>query len=196
MNITTKRKLGQAGLFAVAALTLAANAADTTKELPASGFTCCNLHYGDDWIGDGNDAALPMIGAGTPVHVLSGAKHKAKVEIAGRKMRMGQDYGLESLPAWMKKMVVAEDPRVRIATFPADVQAAIKLGQLMAGMTREQALISVGYPQNEGFDAYDASAWKLRFSEYEEYTANWGDDGRLRDISGDARVRAMVTYRP
>ncbi len=169
-----------------------------SQALPRQGFACCNLHYSKDWINDGNYAELPMIAAGTPVEVLSYGFHRAHVKVDGKPMRLGQDYGRdqETLEAWVGKIIVNEDPRPRVATYPPPVQAAIREGKVMVGMTREQAIASIGYPLTSENASLDASMWRIWRSSRGEYDLNFGADGRIKSISGDDSVTSLVTYQP
>jgi hypothetical protein len=197
-----------AGLLLTASLMLVvtqlrAYGADQPKagpglKLPMDGFACCNLHYERDWINDGNYAALPMIPAGTPIKVVSTGRHKAHVIIDGKKMRLGHDYGRdqESLETWIAKIVVTEDPRPRIASYPADVQGAIKAGRVVLGMTREQAVVSIGYPLTSETPSYDSLLWRHWVSSFEEYQLNWGKDGKLAEVIAAPTVRNLVMYTP
>lgn len=95
------------------------------------GYSCCNLHYEDDWISDSNFSNLPMIPVGTPVKVLRFGRNRAYVKIGDMSMRIGLDYGRQqlSLQQWIDRIVVSEDPNEKIAGFPAPIQAAIKAGR-------------------------------------------------------------------
>jgi hypothetical protein len=189
--------LGRAlGVFLLAgALTRPVQAADP---LPFRGYACCNLHYEKDWISDGNYAALPSLPPGTPISVLRFARHRAYVDANGRKMRLGHDYGRdqESLEQWLHKIVVDTDPTAKIATFPADVQAAIRQGRVMLGMTREQVIISIGYPLTNENPSLDAPTWRHWVSSFEEYQLVWGPDGRIKEITAPEMVRNRVVYDP
>jgi hypothetical protein len=169
-----------------------------SQTLPRQGFACCDLHYSKDWINDGNYAELPMIPAGTPVEVLSYGSHRAYVKVDGKPMRLGHDYGRdqETLEGWVNKIVVSEDPRPRIATYPPPVQAAIREGKVMVGMTREQAIASIGYPLTSENVSLDASMWRIWRSSHGEYDLNFGADGRVKSITGDETVTALVIYQP
>jgi hypothetical protein len=162
--------------------------------LPRKGFACCNLHYSKDWINDGNYAELPMIPAGTPIEVVSYGRQRAYVNIDGKQMRLGHDYGRdqESLEVWVDKIVVAEDPRPRIAGYPRGVQEAIRNGKVMVGMTREQALASVGYPLTSENASLDAAVWRIWRSTHGEYDLNFRPDGRVGSVTGDDAVLSMV----
>jgi hypothetical protein len=169
-----------------------------SQTLPRQGFACCVLHYSRDWINDGNYAELPLIPAGTPVEVISYGSNRAYVKVDGKPMRLGHDYGRdqESLEAWVDKIVVNSDPRPRIATYAPPVQAAIREGKVMVGMTREQAIASIGYPLTSENVSLDAPMWRIWRSSHGEYDLNFGPDGRIKSITGDDSVIGLVTYRP
>lgn len=178
---------------------LAAPAADKPKDalaLPREGFACCNLHYENDWINDGNYASLPMIAVGTPIKVVSLGRNKAYVIIDGKKMRLGHDYGRdqESLEAWVAKIVVLEDPRPAIAGYAADVQGAVKQGKVVVGMTRQQAVQSIGYPLTSENPSFGGPLWRHWLSSFEEYQLSWGSDGKLKEIIAEAPIKNRVVY--
>jgi hypothetical protein len=169
-----------------------------TKPALRSGYACCNLHYEDDWISDGNYGSLPMIAVGTPVDIVSLGRHKAHVLINGNKMRLGHDYGRaqESLDFWLKKIIVADDPRPTIASYTPDVRSAIAVGRLLPGMTRDQVLVSIGYPNPSENPSLEAPVWRYWLSDGEGYELEWGKDGKLNDVSAVASVRKLILYSP
>lgn len=169
-----------------------------SQTLPRQGYACCNFHFSRDWINDGNYAELPMLPVGTPVEVLSYGSNRAYVKIDGKPMRLGHDYGRsqESLEAWVGKVVVNDNPRVRISGYPRAIQAAIHDGKVMVGMSREQAIVSVGYPLTSENPTLDASTWRMWRSSRGEYQLNFGADGRVATITGDPSVTSLVVYQP
>jgi hypothetical protein len=169
-----------------------------SQTLPRQGFACCVLHYSRDWINDGNYAELPMIPAGTPIEVLSYGSNRAYVKVDGKPMRLGHDYGRdqESLETWVGKIVVNDDPKARIVTYPPQVQAAIRVGKVMVGMTREQAITAIGYPLTSENVSLDAPLWRIWRSSHGEYDLNFGADGRIKSITGDDSVTSLVIYQP
>jgi hypothetical protein len=169
-----------------------------SQSLPRKGFACCVLHYSRDWINDGNYAELPMIPAGTPIEVLSYGSNRAYIKVDGKPMRLGHDYGRdqESLEAWVNKIVVNDDPRGRIATFAPPIQAAIREGRVIVGMTREQAIASIGYPLTSENVSLDAPMWRIWRSSHGEYDLNFGADGRIKSVTGEDSVTSLVIYQP
>ena len=168
------------------------------QSLPRQGFACCNLHYDKDWINDGNYAELPMIPAGTPIEVLSYGRHRAYVKVDGKPMRLGHDYGRdqESLEAWVAKIVVSDDPRPRIQSYPQAVRDAIQAGKLMVGMTREQAIVAIGYPLTSENGPLESPIWKMWRSTHGEYDLNFRSDGHLASVTGEDEVTSLVMYKP
>ena len=176
----------------------ATTASGAAPTFPRQGFVCCNLHYDGDWISDNNYAELPILAAGTPVTVMGYGKNRANIDVDGKPMRLGHDEGRaqETLDDWVNKLVTNEDPRPRIASYPASVQAAIRAGKVMLGMTREQALVAVGYPLPTVNQSLDTPVWRLWNSRRGEYQLNFGADGRVTSITGDGEVTSKVIYLP
>jgi hypothetical protein len=169
-----------------------------TPVFPRAGFTCCNFHHDGDSISDSNHAELAVLPAGTPVTVMGYSKNRATIDVDGKTMRLDHDEGRdqESLDAWVNKLIVAEDPKPRIAGYPAQVQAAIKAGKVMLGMTRDEAVVAVGYPVTKTTKTLDAPVWRLWNSRRGEYQLNFGADGRVVTITGDGEVTSQVIYLP
>ena len=177
---------------AVVAATASAQAGDD-KEPKLTGFTCCNLHYENDWISDANWSYLPMIPAGQPIKITDYGRYRIHVEVEGKSMRLGLDYGRsESLGQFARKIVVAQDPKAKIATWPAGVQEAVKLGKIAVGMTKEQVIVSLGYPPLHQTPSLDSPQWKYWFTRVGTFVVLWDDRGRLREVIADPGTRAAV----
>jgi hypothetical protein len=177
---------------ALVASTAAAQAGDD-KEPKLTGFTCCNLHYENDWISDANWSSLPMIPAGQPAKITDYGRYRVYVEIDGKPMRLGLDYGRsEPLGQFARKFVVAQDPKAKIATWPAGVREAVKLGKITPGMTKEQVIVSLGYPPAHQTPSLDSPQWKFWFTRVGTFIILWDDQGRVREVVADPGTRAAV----
>ena len=199
-------RLLTAAVVVVAALA-ACKVADTRPEDGAgearkettlrSGYACCNLHYNDDWISDSNLAQLPFIPAGTPIKVKKIDGWRAYVDVDGKPMRLGLDYGrvAETTEQWVNKLVVLDDPRVKIARFPPGVRGAIEKGQLMKGMTREQVIMAVGHPQTDENPRLDGPYWRYWWSSFGPYYVYWGKTGAVNKIDGHSETVNSMTYK-
>ncbi|MBA2689191.1 MAG: hypothetical protein H0U63_00105 [Burkholderiales bacterium] len=162
------------------------------------GYTCCNLHYERDWINDGNYAQYPMIPAGTPAKVLSYGRYRANLDLNGKQIGLGQDYGRaqEPLEKFVQKYIVPTDPKPKIASYPADVREAIRLGKVMKGMTKEQVIVSIGYPMTSETPSLDSPVWKYWVSSFAGYNLLWDSNGRVREIDAGPTAAAMIVHQP
>jgi len=182
-------------LAALAATVVAASAAaqGDDKEPKLAGFTCCNLHYENDWISDANWSSLPMFPAGQPIKITDYGRYRIYVEIDGKSMRLGQDYGRsEPLGQFARKIVVAQDPKAKIATWPAGVREAVRLGKITVGMTKEQVIVSLGYPPVHQTPSLDSPQWKYWLTRVGSFLVVWDEKGQVREVIGDPIVRTTV----
>lgn len=159
--------------------------ASAANNLP-SGYTCCNLHHSNDWINDANYAELPMIPAGTPVRITSWGRYRAYADIDGKTYGLGLDYGrtLETTEQWVNKIIVGDDPKARLASYSSAVRKAIQNGQVMIGMTKEQVIMSLGYPETDQNPRLDAEQWRYWRSSFGEYQVHWNHAERVSEITG------------
>lgn len=162
-----------------------------------SGYACCNLHYDGDWISDSNLARLPFIPAGTPIKVTKIDGYRAHVEIEGKRMHFGLDYGrkAETTEQWVNKLVVLEDPKVKIDRFLPAVRNAIAKGQLMRGMTVEQVIMSVGYPQTDENPSLNKLSWRYWWSSFSPYYVYWSKTGTVARIDGHQEAVSNMTFK-
>lgn len=160
-----------------------------------NGYTCCNFHYDGDWISDANWSSLPKIPAGTPVRIVEYGDNRVSVDIGGRRMFLGLDYGRKlGLRAWTQMMVVADDPKKRIAAWPAAVRETIESGKVAVGMTREQVIVSLGYPPAHATPSTESPQWKYWHTTHGTYLVVWDADGRVKDVAAAPPIRfAMLS---
>jgi hypothetical protein len=169
-----------------------------TPVFPRQGFACCNLHRDGGSINDGNYAKYPMIPAGTAIEVIKYGRNEADIKINGKPLRLVHDYGRdqETLDQWVNKIVVNEDPTARIATYPPNVQAAIHDGKIVVGMTREQAIVAVGYPLTSENASLEEPIWRMWRSSHGEYDLHFGDNGRVGSVTGDDETIPLMLWQP
>lgn len=161
------------------------------------GYACCNLHYSGDWISDSNLAQLPFVPVGTPIKVKSIDRHRAYVEVDGKAMRLGHDYGREqeTTEQWVNKIVVLDDPKAKIARFAPNVRNAIAKGQLLRGMNREQVIMAVGHPQTNENPKLNGPYWRYWWSSFGPYYVYWSKAGTVSKIDGHSETVGYMTYK-
>jgi hypothetical protein len=175
--------------LALIALTPSSRAADEMWE----GFLCCNYRYDGDWMSDSNYTPYPMMPVGTPTRITDYGRYRVYTEMGGKKMRIGNDYSRDlSNVDFAKRVVVKDDPRPKIARFPQRIQQAIAAARLVNGMTKEQVIMSIGYPITSENPSLDAPVWRYWLTSFEEFQVNWDAKGHLQSASGLPTVLARV----
>jgi len=181
-------------LFALIALTSISVAAAAAEEKPA-GFLCCNMRTDGSWITDINydEPHKHIIPVGTPTKVTGYGRFRVKVDMNGQKQEIGNDYSRDlDLVSFAKRYVVADDPQVKIATYPQNIQDAIRKARLVKGMTREQVLMSVGYPVSSENHNLDDKTWRFWLFSFSEFRCKFDDKGYLIDVEGDTDTKGKL----
>jgi hypothetical protein len=188
-------KLKTASLALV--FTLAANAA--LAEDKPEGFLCCNMRTDGAWISDISytDNGTKVLPLGTPTKVTGYGRYRVYIEVDGKKQSIGNDYSRDlDLETFAKRYVVKDDPKLKLAGWPARVQEAIKTGHLSKGMTREQVLMSVGYPVSSETPDLNAKVWRYWLSSFSEYRVRFDAAGKVSGIEADASIEDRVIQEP
>ena len=174
-------------------------AAPTAEGLKAAAaplmYACCNLHFDDErWISDGNYIERPFIAAGTPLQVYEYRKDRAKAVVDGKVTWLGLDNGnkQQTLPQWVAKVALKDDPTPRIGAWPAEVRAAIQAGKVRAGMSKDQVVVALGYPRADLTPSLAAPRWSYLTESDAPYFLIWDADERLQTVDGAPAVRARV----
>jgi hypothetical protein len=186
----SRQVIGEKIVGAPSAEAIRAAAAPTT-------FACCNLRYSsEDWISDANWASLPFVPAGTPMKVYEYGSNRAKVMIEGAPMWIGLDYGRDqqSIQQWVSKIAVQDDPALRLSSYPARIQLAIRAGKVFPGMNKEQVVMSLGYPRTDTTRSLDLPKWAYRTFDDQVYFVLWGADDRVTEVDADPKVKRLVYF--
>jgi hypothetical protein len=184
------RKLTTLG-FAVAGF---ASTQVFAADLP-SGFLCCNMRTNGSWISDINydGNGMTIVPAGTPIKVTGYGHYRVKVDVDGRRQAIGNDYSRDLAPeTFAKRYVVSDDPAAKISAFPKKIQQAITSARIIKGMTREQVLMSVGYPVSSENHNLDDKTWRFWLSSFSEFRVRFDDSGHVVDVEGDVDAKSKV----
>ena len=185
-------------LFAVATSATGLAHAQRSIDPPLAqpeGFLCCNMRTTGDWISDSNysDSGQQLVPLGSPTKVTGYGRHRVLVTIDGKRQAIGNDYSRDlKLDVFAKRYVVSEDPRVKLATYPAKLRESIQAGRIARGMTREQVLMSVGYPISSENPRLDATTWRYWVSSFAEFQVVYDDAGRVKEVFADPMLKRIV----
>lgn len=159
------------------------------------GYLCCNMRTDGSWISDSNyrENGKRIIPAGTPLKVTGYGRYRVHVDINGGKQSIGNDYSRDLDPeAFARRYVVPEDPSRKLAGYSPQVREAIKSARLMPGMTRDQVLMSVGYPISSENPNLDARVWRYWLSSFSEFQVIFDGKGRVKEIETDPQTRNII----
>jgi len=159
------------------------------------GFLCCNLRTDGSWISDINyaESGKRVIPAGTPAKVTGYGRYRVYIQVDGGKQAIGNDYSRDiELGEFARRYVVTEDPKAKLAGYPARIREAIGRAQLVPGMTREQVLMSVGYPVSSENPRLDSKLWRFWLSSFSEFQVVFDGNDRVKEIVTDPQTRNLV----
>lgn len=151
-------------------------------------FTCCNIHHEGDTVNDGNYSVGAILPFGSAATVTAMTGNSVTFTAGGMPLTLVQSYGTaqESGDQYFNKILVATDPHIRFNTFPKDVQSAITDARVERGMTKEQVLMSIGYPPTHRTASTDSNAWTYWQNRWVTYQVQFGEDGKVVNFVGNA----------
>lgn len=179
----------------VAFAAAACGAAQAQAPARADGFLCCNMLSDGSWISDINyfDSSKKLIPAGTPITVTGEGRWRLLAVIDGQNLALGNDYSRTiSMEQFQQRYVLAQDPRPKLKAMPQRLREAIAARRVVKGMTREQVLMSLGYPVTSYTENLDAPLWRYWYSRSEEFQVFWSAQHRVERVFGTPEVRAKV----
>lgn len=163
-----------------------------------NGWLCCNMRTDGSWISEINyESAQRIIPAGTPVEITGYGRYRVHTRMNGETMDLGNDYSREvDMGAFAHRYVVPYNPQRRLRNAPPAVQQAVRASRVRIGMTREQVIMSQGYPIANETPSLDSRVWKYWRSSGEEYHVIFNRRGVVEAVrSDDPNLRARVTAR-
>jgi hypothetical protein len=159
------------------------------------GFLCCNMRTDGSWISDINydENGKHIIPVGTPLTYLGQGRNRVKINIQGKDQAIGNDYSRDlSGDEFAKRYVVTDDPNLKIRTFPKNIQDAIAAARLTKGMTREQVLMSVGYPVSSENHNLSDKTWRFWLTSFGEFHVKFDDSDHVVEVTGDEDTKDKI----
>jgi hypothetical protein len=154
-------------------------------------FTCCNIRYEGGSVTDANYVAGGILPFGSPVTIESMTNDSVTFASGATHLTLTHSYGTqqESAQQYFDKILVSTDPHVRFAAYPKDVQDAITDGRVEVGMTKEQVIMSIGYPPTHRTASTDLNTWVYWYNRWVTYQVQFGADGKVTGFVGNAPTR-------
>jgi hypothetical protein len=157
-------------------------------------YLCCNTHYEKPEITDVNYQRGAIIPYGTRVQILEVGSKRVKFQPTGHPpitLTLRHGKNVLTMDQYLDRLFLAEDPREKLrpvavrpsgkgkksagkaaAESPSKTIKLIDQGIVEEGMTREQVLMSLGYPPAHRTPSLDAPMWTYwanRWATFEVY---------------------------
>jgi hypothetical protein len=174
-------------------LSLAASAAAAQE--PLSGFLCCNMHSDGEAISDINidEAEQHVIPVGTPIRTTGYGKHRVKVVVENKNQAITNDYSRDlPIQDFAKRYIIAENPADKIKSYPKNIQYAIAQGHLVKGMTRDQVIMSLGYPISSENPNLNSAAWTYWITDKVQYRIKFDGQARVFDVENTVDAKSKL----
>lgn len=154
-------------------------------------YTCCNIHYEGQTLNDANYYVGSTLAFGSPAVVEEMTDQSVTFNSGTTKLTLLHAFGTqqETGQQYFDKILVQSDPHLRYAAFPKAAQAAISDSRVERGMTREQVLMSVGYPPTHRTASTNDATWTYWYNRWKTYQVMFDDSGVVVNIVGDAPTR-------
>jgi hypothetical protein len=135
----------------------------TPMKETVSGYLCCNQSDWKGWVYQENTKGGAILPFGETVVVDSikrGGYTYGTVGTNGYGFASGAGNNDAETIAWLRKIIVATDPKKQFDTWPATTRAAVSASKVMVGMTRAQVLMSLGHPPKDLTPKLESTSWK------------------------------------
>ena len=149
-------------------------------------YTCCNIHHESSEFSDANYYVGGMVPLGSPVQVQSVDRGAVTILADGQQVSLRQRYGTaqETAQQYIDKILVSEDPKVKLSSYSPSAQQAIKDGRVEAGMTRDQVIMAIGYPPTHRTASLSANEWTYWYNTWVTYRVQFDGSGKVSGLVG------------
>jgi len=113
-------------------------------------YLCCNLHYEQTTVADVNYQQGALLPLGTRVQISKVTRNGVTFQPGGggAPITVVLKYGRKNLDldTFVNRLLVPKDPKLALARAGTKVRKQVESGVVEPGMTRDQVLMSLGYP--------------------------------------------------
>lgn len=161
-------------------------------------YTCCNIRYEGTQISDANYSVGSILPFGTPATVTKVTADSITFRAGATELTLVHSYGRdqETSQQYFSKILVETDPHVRFAAYPKQVQDAITDGRVERGMTKEQVIMSLGYPPTHRTASTELNTWTYWYNRWVTFQVQFGPDGKVSNLVGNAPTHNETIVAP
>jgi hypothetical protein len=149
-------------------------------------YTCCNIHYESSDVSDANYYVGALLPAGSAAQVQGLKPRSVTFTADGHPLTLTQSYGTaqETFEVYLDKVLVADDPKGKLATWPKAVQDAVRQSHVEVGMTRDQVIMSLGYPPTHRTPSLNDTMWTYWYNRWVTYQVVFDATGKVQQVVG------------
>lgn len=147
-------------------------------------YLCCNLHFEKPTVLDVNYQQGVLIPFGTRVRVTKVRGSAATFEAPGQQpITVVLKYGRKALDmeTFVHRLFVEKDPKASLARASKKVREQVESGTVEPGMTREQVLMSLGYPPAHRTPSLSSPQWTYWQNRWVSFVV-WFDGDRVSRV--------------
>ena len=142
-------------------------------------YLCCNLHYEKPKIADVNFQQGTLVPFGTRVTITSVRGNDVTFQAPGQPpLTVVLKYGRRTLDmdTFVHRLFVEQDPKAKLACVSKKIREAIEAGTVEPGMTRDQVLMSLGYPPAHRTPSLDSPQWIYWQNRWQTFVVGFDHD--------------------
>jgi len=148
-------------------------------------YLCCNLHYDKPEITDANYTGGSLIPFATRAEILKVTRQSVQFKPAGHEpLTLEYKHGSKSVPfsEYLDRLFVTDDPRLKLRKVNAKQVKLMESGTVAPGMSKDQVLMTLGYPPADRTPSLEASAWTYDASPSQTFTVSF-DGGKVTQVT-------------
>jgi hypothetical protein len=171
----------------LAVLALATGCPQSTLPSPFDGqvrYLCCNLHYEKTTVADVNFQQGTLVPLGTRVTITKVRGQNVTFEAPNLPpITVALKYGRRELAmdTFVNRLFVEQDPKLKLKNLPKKTRELIEAGQVEKGMTRDQVLMSLGYPPAHRTPSLESPQWTYWQNRWQTFVVDF-DSGRVDTV--------------
>jgi outer membrane protein assembly factor BamE (lipoprotein component of BamABCDE complex) len=149
-------------------------------------YLCCNLHYDKPEITDANYTAGTLVPLATRVEILKVTRGSVQFKPAGHSpLTLEYRHGAKGLPfnEYLDHLFVADDPRLKLRKVNARQVKLMESATVAPGMTKDQVLMTLGYPPADRTPSLEASTWAYNASPSQTFTVSFDGGGKVTQVT-------------
>jgi len=149
-------------------------------------YLCCNLHYDKPEITDANYTSGTLVPFATRVEILKVTRQGVQFKPAGHSpLTLEYKHGAKGLPfsEYLNHLFVTDDPRLKLRKVNARQVKLMESATVAPGMTKDQVLMTLGYPPADRTPSLEASTWTYDASPSQTFTVSFDGGGKVTQVT-------------